>query len=289
MFPAPFEYLRPGSLGEAVGLLKARKGEAKLLAGGHSLLPLLKLRLSTPACLIDLGRIPGLAEIREADGGLRIGAMTTHHSIESSPLVGRRWTALAESAAAIGDVQVRNRGTLGGSLAHADPAADYPAPILACEAEVRILGPGGERMVAAGEFFRDLMTTALREDEVITEIKLPGPPPGSGSAYVKFPHPASRFAVVGVAAVLTVEKGTIRRARVGVTGATAAARRASATEAALEGGPLSAERLQAAADRAADGLECLGDLVASPEYRAHLVRVLARRALQVSASRATGG
>jgi carbon-monoxide dehydrogenase medium subunit len=288
MFPAPFEYLRPGSLQEAVGLLKARAGEAKLLAGGHSLLPLLKLRLSSPACLIDMGRISGLADIREADGGVRMGPMTTHQAIDGSPILRRRWTALAEAAATIGDVQVRNRGTLGGSLAHADPAADYPAPILAFESEIRVLGPGGERAIAARDFFRDLMTTAVREGEVITEVRLPGPPAGTGSAYVKFPHPASRFAVVGVAAVLTVEGGTVRRARIGITGAAATGRRAAAAEGSLEGGPPTAERLAAAADRAAEGLECLGDLVASPEYRAHLVQVMARRALQAAAERAAG-
>ena len=289
MFPSSFEYHRPASLAEAVALLRENGEDAKLLAGGHSLLPMMKLRLASPPVLIDLARVPGLAGIQADGDPARIGAMTTHAAIESSAPLRARWRALAEAAGVIGDPQVRNRGTIGGSLAHADPAADLPAPLLAFEASVRIVGPGGERTLAVEKLFTAILTTALAADEVLAEVLVPAPPPGSGSAYVKFPHPASRFAVVGVAAVLTVDGGgACRRARIGVTGAAATATRARAAEAALEGGPATPDRIAAAADRAADRLDCLGDLVASPEYRAHLTRVLARRALTSAAERARG-
>jgi carbon-monoxide dehydrogenase medium subunit len=288
MIPAAFEYLRPRSLQEAVALLAAKGEGAKVLAGGHSLLPLMKFRLARPTALVDLGRIPELATIREADGVIRIGPMATHASLAASDLLRRRFLALSEAAGLIGDPQVRHRGTVGGSLAHADPAADYPAPILAFDAEVRVVGPRGERTIRATDFFVDMLTTALRPEELIAEVRLPGPPPGSGSAYAKFPHPASRFAVAGVAAVITLDKGSVQRARIGVTGAAAKPSRATAAEAALTGGPATPERIAAAAAKAADGLECLGDLVASPEYRAHLVCVMARRALEAAVRRAGG-
>ena len=286
MFSAAFEYHRPGTLAEAVSLLRQKGDAAKLLAGGHSLLPMMKLRLASPAHLIDLGRVPELAGIREEGGAARIGAMTTHEQLAASPVLKGKWQALAEAAGVIGDMQVRARGTIGGSLAHADPAADLPAPLLAFEAEIRVLGPGGERTIAAGDFFRGLFTTALRADDVITEVRLPAPPAGTGCAYVKFPHPASRFAVAGVAAVLTIEGGTCRRARVAVTGAAGAPARCRATEAALEGKAINAEAIAAAAGKAADGLECLEDLVAAPDYRAHLACVMAKRALTAAAGRA---
>lgn len=286
MIPAAFEFHRPRSLQEAVRLLAAKGDEAKVLAGGHSLLPLMKLRLAKPAALIDLGRIPELAAIREADGAVRIGPMATHAAIAASEVVRRRFTALSEAAALIGDPQVRHRGTLGGGLAHADPAADYPAPILAFEAETRVLGPKGERTIRSSEFFVDMLTTALGPGELIAEVRLPAPPAGTGSAYAKFPHPASRFAVAGVAAAVTLEKGSVRRVRIGITGAAAKPSRAAAAEAALEGGPATADRIAAAAAKAADGLTCLEDLVASAEYRAHLVTVMARRALEAAVRRA---
>jgi len=288
MIPAAFEYHRPRTLQEAVSLLAQKGEEAKVLAGGHSLLPLMKLRLARPAALIDLGRIPELAAIREADGAVRIGPMATHAALAASEVLRRRFTALSEAAGLIGDPQVRHRGTLGGSLAHADPAADHPAPILAFEAEVRVVGPKGERTIPAGDFFVDMLTTTLRPEELIAEVRLPAPPAGTGSAYAKFPHPASRFAVAGVAAVVTLEKGTVRRARIGVTGAAAKPSRARTAEAALEGGAATAERIAAAAAKAADGLTCLEDLVASAEYRAHLVTVMARRALEAAVRRAGG-
>ncbi len=288
MIPAAFEYHRPRTLQEAVALLAAKGEGAKVLAGGHSLLPLMKFRLARPAALIDLGRIPELAGIREADGAIRIGPMATHASLAASDLLRRRFAALSEAAGLIGDAQVRHRGTLGGGLAHADPAADYPAPVLAFEAEIRVVGPRGERAIRASDFFVDMLTTALRPEELIVEVRLPAPLPGSGSAYAKFPHPASRFAVAGVAAVITLEKGSVQRARIGVTGAAAKPSRATAAEAALTGGPATPERIAAAAAKAADGLECLEDLVASPEYRAHLVCVMARRALEAAVRRAGG-
>lgn len=286
MFPAPFEYHRPATLAEAVSLLRQKGESAKLLAGGHSLLPMMKLRLASPAHLIDIGRVPGLAGIREEGGAVRIGPMTTHEQLAGSDVLKAKWQALAEAASLVGDMQVRACGTIGGSIAHADPAADLPAPLLAFDAEVRVVGSGGERSVAAGDFFRGLFTTALGADELISEIRLLAAPPGSASAYAKFPHPASRFAVAGVAAVLTIEGGTCRRARVAVTGAAGTPARCRAVEAALEGKAVNPETIAAAAEKAADGLECLGDLVASPEYRAHLARVMAKRALAATAARA---
>lgn len=288
MIPAAFEFHRPRSLQEAVSLLAAKGDEAKVLAGGHSLLPLMKLRLAKPAALIDLGRIPDLAAIREADGAVRIGPMATHAALAASDVIRRRFTALSEAAGLIGDPQVRHRGTLGGSLAHADPAADYPAPILAFEAELRLVAPGGERTIRASDFFVDMLTTALGPGELIAEVRLPALPAGTGSAYAKFPHPASRFAVAGVAAAVTLEKGSVRRARIGITGAAAKPSRAASAEAALEGGPATADRIAGAAAKAADGLTCLEDLVASAEYRAHLVTVMARRALEAAVRRAGG-
>jgi carbon-monoxide dehydrogenase medium subunit len=289
MFPSPFEYYRPTTLAEAVALLRENAEDAKLLAGGHSLLPMMKLRLASPAVLVDLARVPGLSAIQADGDPARIGAMTTHAAIEASAGLRARWRALAEAAGVIGDPQVRNRGTIGGSLGHADPAADLPAALLAFEASVRVVGSAGERTLPLEQLFTAILTTALANDEIISEVLVPAPPPGSGSAYAKFPHPASRFAVAGVAAVVTLDGGgACRRARIGVTGAAATAGRARAAEAALEGGPATADRIAAAAERAADGLECLGDLVASPAYRAHLTRVLARRALTSAAERARG-
>ncbi len=286
MFSAAFEYHRPATLAEAVSLLRQKGDSAKLLAGGHSLLPMMKLRLARPASLIDLGRVPGLNGIREEGGAVRIGAMTTYEQLAASHVLQGKWQALGEAASLVGDMQVRARGTIGGSIAHADPAADLPAPLLAFEAEIRVVGTGGERGIAAGDFFHGPFTTALAADEVIGEVRLPAPPPGTGSAYSKFPHPASRFAVAGVAAVVTVAGGTCRRARVAVTGASGTPARCRAAEAALEGKALNPETIAAAAAKAADGLDCLGDLVAAPDYRAHLACVMAKRALTAAADRA---
>ncbi len=282
MIPASFEYEAPSTLQEALALLASRE-DAKLLAGGHSLLPSMKLRLSAPGLLVDLSRIAGLSYIREGDGHVRIGGMTTHAEVASSGLLRLHSPLLAQTAAHIGDVQVRNRGTLGGSLAHADPAADYPAAILALDAELVAMSEKGERIIPARKFFTGLFSTALRSDEILTEVRVPVTV-GAGTAYKKFAHPASGFAVVGVAALLRVAGDRIESAAVGITGVAEAAYRASAVEKALRGKPLGV--IAAAAGRAADGVEApLGDYYASAEYRRHLAAVYTRRALEEAAGK----
>jgi len=288
MYPASFQYHRAASVEEAVGLLARYKDDAKLLAGGHSLVPMMKLRLAQPAHVIDIGRIAGLAGIREEGGHLVIGALTTHYAVESSGVVRRTCPMLAEAAAMIGDPQVRNHGTVGGSLAHADPAADWPAVMLALGAELRAVGPKGARTIRAKDFFRGLFTTALAPDEVLTEIRIPAGA-HSGAAYVKHPHPASRFAVVGVAAAVTLDgAGRCTASHVGITGVGSHAVRAKGVEGMLAGKVLDAGTIQAAAQKAADGLEIHADLQGSVEYKAHLTRVYARRALEKAVQRAKG-
>ncbi len=289
MIPASFEYAAPKSVDEALKLLSTHGADAKLLAGGHSLIPLLKLRLAAPKYLVDLRRIPGLSQIEERDGHIEIGALVTHAAIETSDLLKRACPLLPETAAEIGDVQVRNCGTLGGSLAHADPAADYPAAVLALEAEIVAQVSGGTRAIRAGDFFVDLLTTALRQGELLTTVRVPGFGPRTGSAYLKVHHPASGFALVGVAAVVTLaENGEIASARVGVTGMAAKAFRASRVEEGLRGRRPDAGTLRAAAEKIADGVEVINDIHASSDYRAELGRVYARRALERAVARAKG-
>jgi carbon-monoxide dehydrogenase medium subunit len=288
MYPASFEYHRVASVEEAVGLLARHKDDAKLLAGGHSLIPMMKLRLAQPKHLIDIGRVTGLSGIREEGGHLVIGALTTHYAVESSAAVRQRCAMLAEAAAMIGDPQVRNYGTVGGSLAHADPAADWPAVMLALGAELRAVGPKGARTVKVEDFFKDLFTTALGPDEVLTEIRVPTGG-HSGAAYMKHPHPASRFAVVGVAAAVLLDgAGRCTSAHVGITGAGSKAVRAKGVEAALSGKALDAATIGAAAQKAADGIDINADLQGSVEYKAHLTRVYTRRALERAVERARG-
>ncbi len=286
MYPATFEYHRPTTVDEAVRLLAAHKDDAKVLAGGHSLIPLMKLRLTTPKHVVDLRRITGLSGVREEGGAIVIGALTTHYAIESNASLKGRCPMLPEAAAMIGDPQVRNWGTIGGSLAHADPAADWPAVVLALGAELRATGPKGSRPIKAEEFFKDLLTTVLGPDEVLTEIRIPAPAAGTGMAYVKHPHPASRFAVVGVAAVLTVSGGKCDKASVAITGVGPKAARAKGVEAALAGKALDAQTIAAAAEKGADGIAMTADLQGSVEYKQHLTRVYARRALEAAAARA---
>jgi aerobic carbon-monoxide dehydrogenase medium subunit len=286
MYPAQFEYVRPSSLDEAIKLLAESGGEAKIIAGGHSLLPMMKLRLAQPATLIDIGRIPGLNEIRVDGNGLSIGALVTHAQVAASPEVRRAAPALAQAAALVGDLQVRNRGTLGGSLAHADPAGDLPAPFLALDGQIVARGPGGEKTYQGGEFFVDILTTQLGEDEIVTQIRFPALPANTGTSYQKFDHPASHYALTGVAAAVTLGSGgTFERVRVGVTGVAAKAYRAEAVEQALQG--KGRDAIAAAAEHAADGVDCNDDIHASAEYRAHLARVFTRRALE-AAARAAG-
>jgi len=279
MIPAPFDYIRPDSIEAALAALAANP-EAKILAGGHSLLPAMKLRLAQPPGLIDISRIQGLDEIRAVNGYIAIGSMATHAAIESAALLLEKCPLLPEVAAQIGDTQVRNRGTLGGSLAHADPAADWPAAILALDAEMEVAGPKKRRVIKAAAFFVDILQTALKSDEILVEIRVPVT--ARSVAYVKSAQKASGFAVAGVAAVIT-DGG--RSVRVGITGVAAKPFRARRAENSLAGKPLTAENIASASRKAASGHEAMGDIHASAEYRSHLAVVNSRRALELAASR----
>jgi aerobic carbon-monoxide dehydrogenase medium subunit len=279
MYAANFDYHRPSTIDEAVALLAKHGDDAKLLAGGHSLIPAMKLRLARPKIVVDIARIGDLAGVSEAGRQLAIGALTTHHAIESSPILKAKCPLLPETASVIGDVQVRNKGTIGGSLAHADPAADYPAAILALDAEIEVAGPRGRRTIPAADFFVDLLQTALAPDEIITSVRVPAT--GRTVAYVKTDQKASGFALCGVAVVIGPEG-----ARIGVTGVAATAYRATAAEQAIAGqANLSAEAIALAASRATDGVDALGDIHASPSFRVHLAQVNTRRALEKALAR----
>jgi carbon-monoxide dehydrogenase medium subunit len=287
MYPAAFEYHTPGSVQEALGLL-GKLEDAKILAGGHSLVPMMKLRLAQPKHLIDLRKVPGLGGIKEEGSTIVIGAMTTHWEVESSKLLQAKCPVLSDTAKIIGDPAVRNKGTIGGSLAHADPAADMPATVIALGAELVCQGSKGRRTVKVDDWFQGLMATALGEDELLVELRVPALMPGTGSAYMKFAHPASRFAIVGAAAVVTVDKqGTCTKAGVGITGAGTKAVRAKGVEAGLVGKRLDAATIEAAAQKAADGVDVQADLQGSVEYKSHLCRVFARRAIEAAVKKAT--
>jgi len=287
MIPAQFDYLTPATLAEAVSLLGQHPDDAKILAGGHSLIPAMKLRLATPQILIDIGRIKDLAYIREDGGQIRIGATTTHFQIEASDRLREICPLLPECAAQIGDVQVRNKGTIGGSIAHSDPAGDWPAAIIALGAEIVAVGGGGERVIKADDFFVDMLTTALDQGEILREIRINIPSGRLGQAYLKVPQPASGFAVVGVAVNLTRDQsGKCNSASIGITGVASKAYRARAVEQALTGSALDDEATAAAATHATDGVSVNGDLYASDAYRRHLAQVYTRRAIEAAASRA---
>jgi aerobic carbon-monoxide dehydrogenase medium subunit len=287
MIPAAFDYIAPQSLDEAMRALADHGEDAKLLAGGHSLLPLLKLRLANPKLLIDLSRIPGLGEISEQDGKITIGALATHYQIESSELLKKKCPLLPETAREIGDVQVRNRGTIGGSLSHADPAADWPAAILALGGELGLRGPKGKRTLGGEQFFLGPMTTAIEPNEILTEIRVPISARRTGSAYQKMAQQASGFAIVGVAVSVRLDgKGRCERIGIGVTGLSDKAFRARAAEDHLRGNKLTAKLIEESAARVADGIEPLEDLHADGQFRAHLARVYASRAIQGAAKRA---
>lgn len=290
MFPVDFEYHRPDSLEGALALLQRYGEDAKVLAGGHSLLPAMRLRLARPRVVVDIGRIPGLSYIRAEGENIAIGALTTHAEIEASALLAERASALAGAARVLGDVQVRNRGTIGGALAHADPAADYPAALLALGGHVVIAGPGGERTVALDEFFCGPFTTALLPGEILTGVRVPAAMPGTGSAYIKFTRRASDYGYVGVAASVTLAPdGTCRAARVGVTCVGPCAYRAAATEAALVGQRLTEEVIAAAAAHVTRGVDIADDPYVPAAYRAHLATVVARRAIAAARDRALAG
>ena len=282
MIPQRFEYTAPNSLDEALGLLALG---AKALAGGMSLVPMMKLRLATPERLVDLGRLKELNYIREAGDQLHIGATATHYDVETSALVLRKCPLLAETAAAIGDLQVRNMGTIGGSAAHADPAADYPAALQALEAKFAIKGTRSERTVEAKDFFVDAFTTALEPGEIVREIVVPTEDSATGTIYEKVAQPASGFAIVGIAVRIRRVGVKIGFLRIGVTGIANCSYRATAAEAALEGKSGSAEEIQAAATLVAKDVDANSDLHASAGYRRHLATVYAARAIAGALSR----
>ena len=284
MIPGSFEYFAPTALDEALSLLQEHGDDAKVLAGGHSLIPTMKLRLAEPAVIIDIGRIGGLKGISESGGKLVIGALTTHHELESSDLVQQRVPLLAQTAAEIGDVQVRNKGTIGGSIAHADPAADWPATILALDADLQIAGPNGERTVKATDFFQGLYETDLGDDEILTAIHVSIPAANTKGTYLKLHQVASGFALAGVAVVLTKSGDTCQNVSVGITGVSDAPYRASGVESALTGAALTADNIAAAAARAVDGITALEDIHASQAYRQNLAQVYTRRAIESTAS-----
>lgn len=280
MIPAPFDYHRPSTLAEALSVLARHGDDARVLAGGHSLVPAMKLRLTEPRVLIDLSRIAELRGISERDGRIVIGAMTTHAELALSPLLAAKCPLFTDTAPHIGDVQVRNKGTIGGSLAHADPAADWPPVVLALDAEMEVAGPGGGRRVPATEFFKDIMQTALQPGEVLRAIHVRST--GTSVAYVKTEQKASGFALCGVAAVID---RAASRVSVAVTGVAAIPYRAAEVERALTGGPLNPQRIAEAARSAAAGVQPLSDMHASVEYRAHLAQVNVRRAIERAAGR----
>ncbi|NCC31810.1 MAG: xanthine dehydrogenase family protein subunit M [Chloroflexia bacterium] len=283
MIPSPFALYAPSRLDEALDLLQQYGDEAKLLAGGHSLLPTMKLRLASPAVLIDLHKIPELVGVTVGER-VTIGSMTTWSALEADATLCEALPVLAATIRLIGDRQVRNRGTLGGALAHADPAADAPAVVLVLNGTLTIYGPAGIRTVAAEDFFVDMLTTALAPDEILTTITLDRVGSGEGAAYLKFAHPASRYALVGVAAFLRVEAGQITACRVAVTGAGVRAERLTNVETKLLHQPAQSDLFARAAQGAADPLEILGDLHASEAYRRAMVEVYTRRALEAAAA-----
>lgn len=290
MNPSQFAYQRAGSVEEAIALLEEHGENAKLIAGGHSLLPIMKLRLAEPETLVDIGHIPELRGVRQADGEIAIGALTTHHQIASATEVRSAVPLLADTAARVGDRQVRNRGTIGGAVAHADAAADYPAAILALDASIVARGPQGERRIPAREFFLDFLTTALQPDEILTEILISRPAEGHGWSYQKLANQASGYAIVGVGVVVALDgQSAVADVRVGVTGAAAVAWRAEATETALRGQRLDDGVVTAAADLVDGGIDFLDDLHGSAEYRRRVTRGLTRRAIVEAAGRARQG
>jgi aerobic carbon-monoxide dehydrogenase medium subunit len=288
MYPSPFDYAAPTSVDDALAVLAAQGDDAKILAGGHSLLPLLKLRFVQPATLVDLRKIPSLADIRRDGDWLVIGAMSTHADIASNSVVRDLLPILAEAAGQIGDPQVRNRGTIGGSVAHADPGADLPAVMLATGASMVAVSRQGNRTISADDFFVDILTTALAPGEILTQIRIPLPGSRSGGSYAKYAHPASRYAIVGVAATIGLEGNgdRVKQARIAVTGLGTKAVRAIRAEEMLQGQSADVATLRSAAAHVADGISAREDLQGDAEYKNQLARVTAERALLQAAERA---
>jgi aerobic carbon-monoxide dehydrogenase medium subunit len=290
MIPRSFEYFSPRTLDEAVALLKKLGPEAKLLSGGQSLIPMMKLRLVSPEYIVDINRIPGLDYVSENDGQLRIGALAREHQIESSETVKSRFPILADTAKVIADPLVRSQATVCGNLAHGDPANDHPATMLALGATVVATGPKGQREIAIEDFFPGLFTTALEPEEILTEIRIPFPPPRSGGAYLKLERKVGDFATAGVAVQITLdEAGACKRAGLGLTNVGLTPIKAKQTEAFLTGKKLDAAAIQQAAELAASESQPMDDIRGSAEYKRDLVRVLAARALATALDRAKGG
>lgn len=287
MFAAKTKYHRAGSVSEAVDLLSKNEG-AKILAGGHSLIPIMKLRLASPEVLVDIGRIAALKSITGGSGTVSIGALTTHAEIASSDVVQSSTPLLAEAASMIGDPAVRNRGTIGGNVSHSDPASDLPTVLMALGATFNVTGPKGERTIGVADFSTGLLETALDDNEVLTGVMVPSEPSGSGSAYAKFSHPASRYAVLGAAVIVTVDGGKCSSASVAIGGVEATPTKASSVESALVGSDLSDRAFDAAAEAVSGdfGNDILGDIFASAEYRTAMAAVYLRRALGDARTRA---
>jgi carbon-monoxide dehydrogenase medium subunit len=285
MKPVAFDYHAPATVEDAVGLLARYRGEAKVLAGGQSLMPLLNFRLSRPAALVDLNAIPDLAYIREADGVVRLGAMTRQRSIEFSPVVRRRLPLLAEATTLLAHLPIRTRGTIGGSLAHADPSAEYPAVLTAMDGTVVVRGPRGERVLRPSELFRSYLTTSLAPDEILVEARLPAPPPGAGFAFEEFSRRHGDFAIVGIAAMLVGDGPRGVSARLAAAGTGPVPIRLRGAEEILEREGLTGAAIEAAAGRAAELVDPDSDLHASAAYRRNLTRVLTARALRRAQAR----
>lgn len=282
MIPSAFDYAAPGTVAEALDVLAAAGDDVKLLAGGQSLIPVMKLRLADPAMVIDLGRIGELSGVRDDGDALLIGAMTTHHQIATDPLIAAHVPLLAKAAATVADPQVRHRGTFGGALVHADPAGDLPAPVLAADATFILAGPDGERRVAAVDFFQGYFTTAVEDGEILTHVRVPKYT-GWGAQYEKFTRVAQQWSIVAVAAMVRVEGGTIAEARIGLTNVASTPLRATAVEQALVGAPLTQEAIADASAHAAEGTDPASDLNGDAAYRRHLAEVLTKRAVIAAA------
>jgi carbon-monoxide dehydrogenase medium subunit len=286
MIPAQFEYAAPSTLSEALNAL-SNDPDAKALAGGHSLLPMMKLRLAEPSSLIDLRNISELRGVTPNAGGWRVGALTTHNQVATNPdLAG--YHALIDAASIIGDTQVRHRGTIGGSLAHADPAADLPAVVLALNVTINAVSTSGSRSLPIDGYFNGLFSTELGEGEILTSVDFPALAPNTGSAYAKLPNPASGYAMVGVAASLSLSDGVAQNVRVALTGAYDFAIRLEEVEQALEGQAVNADSIASAVANAGSSLDLMGDIHASAEYRAAMIKVYAKRALLKALERAQG-
>lgn len=287
MIPGAFEYAAPKSLPEAIALLQQHGEDAKILAGGHSLIPLMKLRLAQPAYLIDINKIPGLDYIKEQDGELRIGALTRESSIDASQLVQTRYPLLADTARVIADPLVRNLATVGGNIAHADPANDHPATMLAYNASVVVVGPRGERVIPISNFFIDLFLTDLGQDEILTEIRIPTPLARSGGAYIKLERKVGDYATAAVAAQITLdEAGVCQYVGIGLTAVSSVPLKATRSEDALRGQPLTDEAIRHAAQLASEDCDPTADLRGSVEYKRAMVKELTRRALTKARERA---